>query len=32
MGYEIVESDQGIITENGVSFITDENGDIIIEE
>ena len=32
MGYEIVESDQGIITENGISFITDENGDIIIEE
>jgi hypothetical protein len=32
MTYEIVESDQGIITENGESFIGDENDNIIIEE
>ncbi len=32
MTYEIVESNQGIITENGESFIGDENSNIMIEE
>ena len=32
MTWEIVESEQGIITEDGSSFIGDENNDIIIEE
>ena len=32
MTYEIMESNQGIITENGESFIGDENSNIMIEE
>jgi hypothetical protein len=32
MTYEIVNYEQGIITENGQDFIGDENNDIIIEE
>jgi hypothetical protein len=32
MTYEIMESDQGIITENKESFIATEDNDIIIEE
>jgi hypothetical protein len=32
MTYEIVENEQGLITENGESFIGDENNNIMIEE